>query len=151
MIPTHLHQIIENTKVGKDCSIWYFVNIYNANIGDEVSIGSYTEVNGSKIGYRTRVGPYVFIPEGITIGDYCFIGPRVTFTNDKTPNAEKSFSKQFTPLETIIEDNVVIGANVTILPGLNVGKYAVIGAGSVVTKDVPAYEVWCGNPAKKLK
>jgi acetyltransferase-like isoleucine patch superfamily enzyme len=101
-------------------------------IGDDVVIGD-----------NVSVQAFVFIPNGVTIGDNVFLGPRVTFTNDKHPPSP-DWS------ETIVEDNVSIGAGAIILPGITLGKGCKIGAGSVVTKSVPSNEVWCGNPAKPI-
>lgn len=102
---------------------------------------------GVKIGKFCKIQAGAFIPPGVTIGDYCFIGPHVCFTNDKYP-ALRDVDWQL--LTTVVEDEVVIGAGAIILPGLTIGKGARIGAGAVVTKDVPPGETWVGNPAKKI-
>lgn len=147
-----LHRIIENSIIGKKCVIWPFVNIYNAKIGNNVNIGSFAEIQEAKIGSNNRIGNGVFIPSGIIIGNYCFIGPKVCFSTDKYPDIKKNNRTKFYPTkETIVEDGVIIGVNSTILPGIHIYKNAVIGAGSVVTKDIPSDEIWVGNPAKFLK
>lgn len=95
------------------------------------------------IGGGCKIQAFTFIPTGVSIGNNVFIGPRVTFTNDKYPPGEWS--------KTIVEDFVSIGAGAIILPGITLGRGCMIGAGAVVTKSVPAGEVWVGNPARKLK
>ena len=123
----HTSNISKSAVFGKWCVIHSHVWI-----GDKVKIG-----NGCKI------QAFSFIPPGVTIGDSVFIGPHVCFTNDKhPPSGGKGWS------ETVVEDNVSIGANSTILPGIRIGEGAKIGAGSVVTKDVPPGETWVGNPAR---
>jgi acetyltransferase-like isoleucine patch superfamily enzyme len=118
-------------------------NIGECVIGDHSIIHSHVWIGDRvKIGKNCRVQAFSFIPTGIRIGDGVFIGPHVVFTNDKHPPSEEWGI-------TIVEDGVSIGANSTILPGLTLGRDCRIGAGSVVTKDVPAGETWFGNPAKK--
>jgi len=125
---------------------WHYCNIDpTAKIWRKVKIGSYVEIGPEvEIGPYTKIQAFAYIPKGVKIGAWCFIGPRVTFTNDKYPKATDSW----VCLETIVEDHVSIGAGAVILPGIRIGKYAIIGAGSVVTKDVPAYAMVAGNPAK---
>lgn len=124
---------------------WGTCNIYSsAKIGEDVNIGTFTEIGPNvSIGAKTRIGAMSFIPEGVTIGEDCFIGPQVCFTNDKYPPSSK---EGWEPI--VVHDGARIGARAVILPGVTIGKGALVGAGSVVTKDVPAGEVWCGNPAK---
>ena len=138
----------ERIALRADNQIWYFTNIYpTALIGRDNSIGAYTEIDsGVTIGDRNRIGAYCFIPACVNIGSDCFIGPRVTFTNDKYPPAGKPKWEY-----TFIEDKASIGAGVTILPGITVRKGALVGAGSVVTHDIPENEVWAGNPAKFMR
>lgn len=129
-------------------TIWHFCNIYpTAMLGRGVSVGSYTEIgNNVIIGDRTRIGAHSFIPEGVLIGPDCFIGPGVTFTNDRFPPSPKNKWQR-----TTVCRRAAIGAGCIILPGVTIGFRALIGAGSVVTKNVPPNEIWAGNPAKKLR
>lgn len=116
----------------------------NAEIGEGSTIHSHVWIgDGVVIGRDCRIQAFSFIPSGIVLGDNVFIGPRVTFLNDKHPPGLW--------LKTIVENGAVIGAGAIILPGLVIGKGAVVGAGAVVTKDVPAGETWIGNPAKQLR
>jgi acetyltransferase-like isoleucine patch superfamily enzyme len=137
----------EKKNTGKSTKIWNYCNIYHtAKIGDNCVIGSYSEIgDGVVIGDNCKLGAYTFVPKGVTIGNNVFIGPRVGFTNDKYPKAVGEWKVR----ETIVEDDVSIGSGSTIVCGVKLGKDCKIGAGSVVTKDVPAGEVWFGNPAKR--
>jgi len=138
--------LVKDVKIGKNVAIWNFCNLYGCELGDNVSIGSYTEIRkGVKIGAGSRIQANVFIPEGITIGKNVFIGPGVIFTNDKYPIIDADF----TPIETIVEDDVAIGAGAVITPGITIGKGAMIGAGAVVTKDIKPGIVAYGNPARE--
>lgn len=132
----------------KGIKAWYPCNIYSsAKIGVNVSIGMYTEIgNNVHIGSGTRIGKGSFIPEGVYIGKDCFIGPHVCFSNDMFPPTDKSKWQK-----TIIADKVSIGASVSIRPGVLIGYKSMVGMGAVVTKDIPAYELWVGVPARKLK
>lgn len=124
-----------------------FQNLWGVNhIHSSVHIGAYVEIGDDvEIGEGTRIQAFVFIPPGVRIGKRVFIAPRVTFTNDKSPRVGGTgWEKE----NTFVEDDAVIGAGVVVLPGLTIGKGAFIGAGSVVTKDVPAGETWYGNPAR---
>lgn len=129
-------------------TVWYWTNIYpSADIGRGNTIGSYTEIGPEvKIGDNNKIGAHCFIPQMVEIGSNCFIGPCVTFTNDKfPPSGEESWGK------TVVKDFASIGARCVILPGVTIGEDAMIGAGSVVTKNIPAGEVWAGNPAMFLR
>lgn len=132
---------------GSNSKAWDPCKVYaSARIGDEINIGNFSEIgDGVEIGDRTRIGAFAFIPEGVKIGKDVFIGPRVTFTNDKHPPSGKANWGK-----TVIEDEARIGAAVTILPGVRIGSRALIGSGAVVTRDVPPGETWVGVPAKKI-
>jgi acetyltransferase-like isoleucine patch superfamily enzyme len=134
-------------NIGKNVKIWHerFSNIGDCTIGDGCTIHSHVWIGDRvKIGERTRIQAFTFIPTGVRIGNDVFLGPRVTFTNDKYPPSQDWSI-------TIVNDHVSIGAGSVILPGVTLGKGCRIGAGSVVTKDVPEGETWVGNPARKLE
>ena len=141
---------VQSVQIGKDTRIWQFVVVMRkAKIGKNCNICSHCLVeNKVSIGDNVTIKSGVQLWDGITIEDDVFIGPNVTFTNDKNPRS-KQFLAEYP--ETIIKKGASLGANATILPGLIVGEYAMIGAGSVVTNNVPAGEVWVGNPAKFLR
>lgn len=125
---------------------WFYNNFYGDYvIGTGSKIGSFCDIGGVT-GEDCMIQSFAYIPSGVMIGERCFIGPRVTFTNVKHPPLKEGEEIQ----ETKVGDDVVIGAGAIILPGLTIGDRAVIGAGSVVTKDIPAGETWVGNPASKL-
>ncbi len=128
--------------------IWKPTNIYDsARISDGVSIGAFSEVGKDvEIGENTRIGSGVFIPEKVKIGRDCFIGPRTVFSNDRFPPSPRDNWE-----DTIIEDNVSIGANVSIRPGITVKRYSLLGMGTVVVHNIPENEIWVGNPSRKLR
>lgn len=136
-------KIIENAKIGPGTKIWHFVNIYDSTIGDNCTIGSYTEIGGAVIGNNVRIEANVFICRGTTVEDDVFIGPGTRTLNDKYP---PSGGKKWQPV--IIKRGARIGGGVIILPNVTIGEHALIGAGSVVTKNVEAYKIVKGNPAK---
>ena len=128
--------------------IWQPSNVYrSAKLGKKVNIGAFCEIGENvKIGDGTRIGAMSFIPEGVTIEEDCFIGPRCTFANDKFPPSGKDKW-----LKTRVKKGARIGAGVCVLPGITIGTGAIVGMGSTVTHDVKAYDVVAGNPAKTLK
>jgi len=141
---------IRNIKFGKNCTIIEPSNLYECELGNDVFVGPFVEItNGVKIGDKTRVSSHSFICNLVTIGKECFIGHGVMFTNDlfkegKIINDDKYF------FPTIIGDNVIIGSNATILP-VKICSGSVIGAGSVVTKDIDIKGTYAGNPARLLR
>ena len=141
---------VKTDKIGKDTNIWQFCVIFpNAEIGDDCNICANVLVeNDVKIGNRVTVKSGVQIWDGVEIEDNVFIGPNVTFTNDIYPRS-KVYPEKFA--KTLVKCGASIGANSTIVAGHTIGENAMIGAGSVVTKDVPANELWVGNPARFLK
>ena len=131
--------------------IWPPADIHpGATIGEGVMIGRYTNICGAiKIGAHTRIQGFCFIPDAVEIGEYCFIGPGVIFCNMKRPRVRNSMMKDRDG-KVVIEDDARIGAGVILCPGVRVGSGAMVGAGAVVTKDVPADSTIVGVPAKKL-
>lgn len=131
-----------------EITAWQPSHVYEtATIGFGVSIGRFAEVGDNVwIGNETRVGKGAFIPEGVTIGKDVFIGPHVCFSNDMYPPSSKERWKA-----TIVEEGASVGANVSVRPGVRIGKKALIGMGAVVTNRVPGGEVWAGVPAKNIK
>ena len=145
--PVNDKQIIRNCKIGEGTKIWNFVNMYECEVGRDSMIGTFVELqNGVKVGDRTRVQSHTFVCELVTIGDDVFVGHGVMFINDTMPpQPEKEKWKS-----TTIEDRASIGSNVTLLP-VRIGHDAVVGAGSVVTRDVPPGAIVAGNPARLLR
>ena len=152
MTSSFVHNLsdVQTINIGLNTKIWQFVVILpDATIGSNCNICSHCLIeNEVVIGDNVTIKSGVQIWDGITLEDNVFIGPNVTFTNDKNPR-----SKQFVDNypKTIVRQGASIGANATILPGITVGENAMIGAGSVITKDVPANQIWVGNPAKYYK
>src|SRR3989338_7040270 len=140
------YQIIKNCKIGKETKIWHYVNLYGCEIGDNSMIGSFVEIQSDvKIGNNTRVQSHTFICSLVTIEDNCFIGHGVMFINDINPPGGKENWKP-----VLIKKGVSIGSNATIFPVV-IGENSVVGAGAVVTKDVPPNCVVAGVPAKIIK
>lgn len=142
-------------RLGKDSKIWHFCNVYGTEggqvvIGDDTQIGSHSEIKPNvRIGSHCRFQYGLFIPDHVTIDDYVFIGPSVTFLNDKYPSAHKSIDRNLENLSaTNVGSHTSIGGQVVIGPGIKIGRYCLIGMGSVITKDIPDYCVAAGNPAK---
>ncbi len=147
---------LKNVKVGDDVKIYEFVNAYDCEIGDRTKIGSFVELQKKcKIGADCKISSHTFICEGVTIGNSVFIGHNVSFINDKHPKAinpdgSLQTDNDWACVTTCVEDEVSIGTSATILCGIFIGKGATIGAGSVVTKDVPPGIIVAGNPARQL-
>ena len=150
-------QILKNVKVGKNVKIFDFVNAYGCSIGDNTKVGTFVEIQkGVSIGTNCKISTHTFICEGVTIKNGVFVGHNVSFINDKYPyavNEDHTMKKEgdWKLIETIIEDRVAIGTSSTILAGVHIGKNSIIGAGAVVTKDVPENVVVVGNPAKIIR
>lgn len=139
---------VQTTHIGENTDIWQFVIVLkNALIGKNCNINCHCFIeNEVTIGDNVTIKCGVYLWDGITIEDNVQIGPNVSFVNDKYPRAKKDFVLQ----RTIIKKNVSIGAAAVILGGLTIGENAMIGAGSVVTKNIPANTLWYGNPAKQM-
>ena len=137
---------VQSENIGQDTYIWQFcVLLQDAKIGDHCNINAHVFIeNAVTIGHNLTIKSGVQIWDGITIEDNVFIGPNVTFTNDFTPRS-KQYPNEF--LKTTIQKGASIGANSTILGGINIGEYALIGAGSVITKNIPKNQLWYGHPA----
>jgi len=150
-------QRLNNVRVGKGVMIYHFVNAYGCSIDDGSKIGTFVEIQkGATIGKNCKISSHTFICEGVHIEDNVFIGHNVTFINDKFPratNEDGSLQNEndWNCIETYVEQGASIGSSATILCGVRIGKKAVIGAGAVVTKDVPPNAVAVGNPARVVK
>ncbi|OBU23515.1 N-acetyltransferase [Photobacterium aquimaris] len=141
---------VQSKNIGKNTRVWQFsVILKGAIIGDDCNICAHTLIeNDVVIGSNVTIKSGVYLWDNIRIDDDVFIGPCVAFTNDKNPRS-KQYPEKY--LQTIIKKGASIGANATILPGLVLGEYCMVGAGSVVTKSVPPYSVVVGNPAKVIR
>jgi acetyltransferase-like isoleucine patch superfamily enzyme len=143
-----------NVKVGDGVRIFNFVNAYGCSIDDNSKVGAFVEIQkGSTIGKNCKISSHTFICEGVHIEDNCFVGHGVMFTNDLFPRATNpdgspQSETDWKLVETFIKKGASIGSNATILCGITIGENAMVGAGSVVTKDVPANAVVAGNPAR---
>lgn len=150
-------QITPDVKLGKGVRIYGFTNLYGCEIGDDVRIGTFVEIQkGAKIGNRCKISSHSFICEGVTLEDEVFIGHNVTFINDLYPRSTTADGQLQTEADwkcvpTLVKKGASIGSSATLLCGITVGEYAIVGAGSVVTRDVPPHSVVVGNPAKVLK
>lgn len=149
-------RIAPDVKLGKDVRIYAFVNLYGCEIDDESKIGTFVEIQkGAKIGKHVKISSHSFICEGVTIEDEVFIGHGVMFINDKYPRAATEDGSLQTEADwvcvpTLIKKRASIGSNATILCGVTIGEGALVGAGSVVTHDVPAGAIVAGNPARPI-
>jgi acetyltransferase-like isoleucine patch superfamily enzyme len=152
------YQIIaRDVNLGKNVKIFSFVNLYGCEIGDNSKIGTFVEIQkGARIGQNCKISSHSFICEGVTVEDNVFIGHGVIFINDRYPRATNpqgglQTEDDWTCISTRIKQGASIGSNATILCGVTIGENAVVGAGSVVTKDVAPNAVVAGNPAKVIK
>ena len=149
--------IAPDVKLGKDVRIFDFVNLYGCEIGDETRIGAFVEIQrGAKVGRRVKVSSHTFICEGVEVEDQVFIGHGVVFINDPYPRAvnadgELQTEKDWKVVRTVVRRGASIGSGSTILCGIEVGEDAIVGAGSVVTRSVPAGTIVAGNPARVLR
>jgi len=154
---TDFIRVTSDVKLGKDVKIYAFVNLYGCEIGDETKIGTFVEIQkGVRIGKRVKLSSHTFVCEGVTIEDEVFIGHGVMFINDKYPHSTTEIGSlqteaDWVTIPTVIKKRASIGSNATILCGVTVGEGAMVGAGSVVTHDVPAGAVVAGNPARPIR
>lgn len=150
-------QSINNVQVGEDVKIFNYVNAYGCRIDSGSKVGSFVEIQkNASIGKNCKISSHTFICEGVHIGDNVFIGHGVMFTNDLFPRATNEDGGLQTEadwhvVETFVKKGASIGSNATILCGITIGENALIGAGAVVTKDVPPHAVAAGNPARIIK
>ena len=144
-------------KLGKDVKLSTFINLYGCEIGDETKIGAFVEIQkNASVGKRCKVSSHTFICEGVTIEDRVFIGHGVTFVNDMYPRAatesgDLQTENDWKVEKTLIKTGASIGSGATILANVTIGEYAIVGAGSVVTRDVPARVIVAGNPARVMR
>ncbi len=149
--------IAPSVKLGKDVRFSKFINLYGCEIGDETKIGAFVEIQkNAKVGRRCKISSHTFICEGVEIEDNVFVGHSVTFINDSYPRAANPDGSLQTEADwkvetTLVKKGASIGSGSTILSKVTIGENAVVGAGSVVTKDVPANAIVAGNPAKFLR
>ncbi len=141
------HSRVEGVKIGKGTEIRDHVNLYKCTIGENCKVESFVYIEeGVIIGNNCKIKPNVYIPTGVTLEDDVFVGPNVTFTNDKMPHAKGEWSLN----RTLVAKGASIGAHSVILPGIRIGKNGLVGAGAVVTKDVPDNSTVVGNPAREM-
>ena len=149
--------IAPDVKLGRAVKLSKFINLYGCQIGDESKIGAFVEIQkNATVGRRCKISSHTFVCEGVTIEDNVFIGHGVTFVNDSYPRATTAEGELQTESDWRVETTVVrrgasIGSGATILSNLEIGENAIVGAGSVVTRDVPANSIVAGNPAKVLR
>ena len=149
-----LNAISDDVKLGKDVRLARFINLYGCEIGDETKIGTFVEIQkNAVVGKRCKISSHTFICEGVTIEDGVFIGHGVMFINDSYPRATTNDGKLQTEADwkcerTLVKRGASIGSGVTLLGGITIGEEAIVGAGSVVTRDVPRGATARGNPAR---
>lgn len=151
------NSIADDVKLGQGVRLSKFINLYGCEIGDETKIGAFVEIQkNASIGKRCKISSHTFICEGVHIEDNVFIGHSVTFINDSYPRATSDDGQLQTEADWKVEQTVVrrgasIGSGATILSNTSIGENAIVGAGSVVTKDVPPNSIVAGNPARVLR
>jgi len=151
------NRIAPDVVLGEGVRLACFINAYGCRIGDRTKVGAFVEIQkGAAIGADCKISSHTFICEGVTVEDGVFVGHNVTFTNDRFPravNPDGSLQTEadWTVVPTVVRRRASIGSSVTLICGIEVGEGALIGAGSVVTKSVPAGELWAGNPARFIR
>ena len=149
--------IAPDVKLGKSVKLAKFINLYGCEVGDETKIGTFVEIQkNARVGRRCKISSHTFVCEGVTIEDNVFIGHGVTFINDMypratTPEGDLQTEKDWRVEKTVVMRGASIGSGSTILANVKIGEDAIVGAGSVVTKDVPANTIVAGNPARVLR
>jgi acetyltransferase-like isoleucine patch superfamily enzyme len=150
-------RIAPDVRLGRDVKIYAFANLYGCEIGDETKIGAFVEIQkGVRVGRKVKISSHSFICEGVTIEDEVFVGHGVMFINDKYPRSTTDqggmqAESDWNCVPTLVCQRASIGSNATILCGVTIGEGAIVGAGSVVTKDVPPNTIVAGNPARFLR
>jgi len=148
---------INNVKLGSGVKIFDFVNLYGCSIDNDTKIGTFVEIQkNATIGKNCKISSHTFICEGVHIADNVFVGHNVTFINDKIPRATTADGQiqseaDWKVVETFVKNGASIGSSATILCGITIGENSIVGAGSVVTKDVPANTIVAGVPAKVIR
>lgn len=151
------HCIADDVKLGENVSLSKFINLYGCSIGDNTKIGAFVEIQkNARIGNNCKISSHTFICEGVDIEDDVFVGHGVTFINDTFPRATNpggalQTEEDWRVERTLVKKGASIGSGATILSNVTIGEKAIIGAGSVVTKDVPPNTVFAGNPARFLR
>ena len=151
------HSIADDVKLGRNVKVSNFVNLYGCSIGDNTKIGAFVEIQkNARIGKNCKISSHTFVCEGVTIEDNVFVGHNVTFINDRYPRATNGNGTLQTEEDWKVEPTVVkreasIGSGATILSHVTIGENAIVGAGSIVTKDVPDNMIVAGNPARILR
>ena len=155
--PSDNVRIAPDVRLGARVKIHAFVNLYGCQIGDDVRIGTFVEIQkNARIGNHCKISSHTFICEGVVLEDAVFVGHSVTFTNDRFPratngNGELQNDSEWVCMPTLIKKGASIGSGCTLLCGITIGEGAMIGAGSVVTRDVPAHVTVAGNPARLIR
>ena len=156
-VPESFQRVAPDVKIGRNVRLYAFTNLYGCEIGDDVKIGTFVEIQkGAKVGNRCKISSHTFICEGVLLEDEVFIGHNVTFINDLYPRATNGdgalqSEADWKCISTRVKRGASIGSGATLLCGITVGERALVGAGSVVTRDVPDFAVVAGNPARIIK
>ena len=154
--PASFIRVSPTVQLGRDVVIHCFANLYGCSVGDESRIGAFVEIQaGAHIGSRCKISSHSFICSGVTIEDEVFIGHGVMFTNDTFPRAANldgslQTEADWVVIPTVVKRGASIGSNATIIAGVTINEFALVGAGAVVTRDVPAYAIVAGVPAKVI-
>ena len=149
--------IAPDVKLGEGVKLSHFINLYGCEVGDNTKIGAFVEVQkNARIGKNCKISSHTFVCEGVTIEDNVFVGHGVVFINDSyphatTPNGDLQTEENWTVEPTLVRKGASIGSGATVLANVTIGEHALVGAGSVVTRDVPAFAVVAGNPARILR
>lgn len=156
-VNNHFHCISDDVAFGKNVSLSKFINLYGCSIGDNSKIGAFVEIQKNvSVGRNCKIQSHTFICEGVEIEDGAFVGHNVTFINDRYPRSttnsgELKTEKDWSVEKTVVKKGASLGSGSTVLCDVTIGENAIVGAGSVVTKDVPANTIVAGNPARELR